>query len=306
MESLAIISDMERECGQHAKVIFGHFQSSLQRYLAIVQDHVKQKKDLVYLDTTSCSGVFSIAKFTSFSQCNEHNTSIATDGDYLYIYVAVPQKAVMYKVGTGSASNTIPGKIYLEKKAERDGDVAWTYCQGKLFARRASEEFGVLTIYDSETLTTIGDARLMANDVFNSSNGSQYNKSCPILSDGKRLYVVTMKVVQKRRPVKPECKQIYNQLQLEKKKALEKDPPKRPDLKCASCQRNCTLLKKPTGMSHSCNGGCKGRSLKIPFWRCSDCDWDCCEPCAEKKLAPQIKDLELARRREIERKLSEV
>lgn len=163
-----------------------------------------------------------MSKFVSFAQQTEHNTSIATDGEYLYMYVAIPQKAVVYKIGTGSSESTIPGKIYLEKKAERDGDVAWTYAGGKLFARRASDEFGLLTLYDAETLSTIGDARLLCNDIFTSSNCLQANRSCPILSDGRSLYMVTMKVVQKRRPVKADMRQQYAQLQQNKKKQATK------------------------------------------------------------------------------------
>ena len=128
----------------------------------------------------------------------------------------------MYKIGTGSSESTVPGKIYLEKKAERDGDVAWTYAGGKLFARRASDEFGLLTLYDAETLSTIGDARLLCNDIFTSSNCLQANRSCPLLSDGRSLYVVTMKVAQKRRPVRPEMRQQYTQLQQSKKKPASK------------------------------------------------------------------------------------
>lgn len=44
------------------------------------------------------------------------------------MFVAIPQKAMMYKIGTGSTDSTIAGKIYIEKKADREGDVSWTYC----------------------------------------------------------------------------------------------------------------------------------------------------------------------------------
>ena len=138
--------------------------------------------------------MFSIAKFVSFAQQHENNTSIATDGEYLFMFVAIPQKAMMYKIGTGSTDSTIPGKIYIEKKADREGDVSWTYCQGKLFSRRVNEEFGVVTLYDADTLNTIGDAKLMSSDIFSSSNCQQANRYYPILSDGKNIYIVTMKV----------------------------------------------------------------------------------------------------------------
>ena len=209
IESLTLLSQIDRDCRPYAADVFGRSEASLRRFLTMVQEQYTQKNNLRYLDATSTCGVFAISKFVSFAQQNEHNTSIATDGEYLYMYVAIPQKAIMYKIGTGASELTVPGKIYLEKKAERDGDVAWTYCQGKLFARRASEEFGLLTLYDAETLSTIGDARLLCNDIFTSSNCLQANRSCPILSDGQSLFVVTMKVLQKRRPVKPDMRLQY-------------------------------------------------------------------------------------------------
>lgn len=100
------------------------------------------------------------------------------------MFVAIPQKAMMYKIGTGSTDSTLAGKIYIEKKADREGDVSWTYCQGKLFSRRVNEEFGVVTLYDADTLNTIGDAKLMSSDIFSSSNCQQANRYYPILSDG--------------------------------------------------------------------------------------------------------------------------
>ena len=130
----------------------------MRRYLIHIQDLLLKRDNHRYLDTTKASGVFSVAKFVSFAQQHEHNTSVATDGDYLYIFVAIPQKAMMYKIGTGATEATIPGKVYLEKKADRDGEVSWTYCQGRLFCRRVNEEFGVITLYDAETLNPIGDA----------------------------------------------------------------------------------------------------------------------------------------------------
>ena len=116
---------------------------------------------------------------------------------------------MMYKIGTGATESTIAGKIYIEKKADREGDVSWAYCQGKLFSRRVNEEFGLLTLYDAETLGTIGDAKLLSGDIFSSSNCQQANRFYPILTNGESIYLVTMKVVQKRRPVKPEMRKQY-------------------------------------------------------------------------------------------------
>ena len=225
IESLTLFSKAEHICGTHFKDVLDQCRASLSSHMQAIELQLAKRNTVRYLDTTSTSGAFSIAKYVSFAQQNEHNTSIATDGEYLYMYVAVPQKAVMYKIGTGATEATIPGKIYLERKTEREGDVAWAYCGGKLFARRACEEFGLLTLYDAETLDMIGDARLLCGDIFTSSNCLQANRCCPILSDGRSLYVVTMKVVQRRRAVRPEMREQYAQLQLQQSK--KKPSPKR-------------------------------------------------------------------------------
>ena len=72
---------------------------------------------------------------------NENNSSITTDGDYIYLYISITQRGGMYKIGTGE-NNTLAGKVYLHTSTEREGEVAWVYCQGKLYSRRANEELG--------------------------------------------------------------------------------------------------------------------------------------------------------------------
>jgi other hect domain ubiquitin protein ligase E3 len=47
----------------------------------------------------------------------------------------------MYKIGTGE-KGTISGKVYLSAPTDREGEVTWVYCQGKLYSRRANEELG--------------------------------------------------------------------------------------------------------------------------------------------------------------------
>lgn len=86
----------------------------------------------------------------SFSTQSEHNTSITTDGDYLYMYMGLPMKPMMYKIGTGVNDNTIAGKIYNERRGDKDGDIMWAHLQGKLYARRASDsEAGMVNMYDA-------------------------------------------------------------------------------------------------------------------------------------------------------------
>ena len=106
---------------------------------------------------------------------------------------------MMFKIGTGAGDRTIPGKIYLEKPAERDGEIAWTYCQGKLFSRRVSEDFGLISLFDAETLAFIGEAKLLCGDIFSGSGCPTANRFYPIMSDGQSIFIVTMKITKKRR-----------------------------------------------------------------------------------------------------------
>ena len=44
----------------------------------------------------------------------------------------------MYKIGTGSNEKTIARKMYVEKKTDKDGEMAWTYFDGIFFYRRVN------------------------------------------------------------------------------------------------------------------------------------------------------------------------
>lgn len=44
----------------------------------------------------------------------------------------------MYKIGTGE-NDTVAGKVYLSQQTDREGEVTWVFCKGKLYSRRANE-----------------------------------------------------------------------------------------------------------------------------------------------------------------------
>jgi hypothetical protein len=90
MDGLVFMSRIEKECPTQAAAVFEPIAAPLRRYLISIQDQLMKKSNYRYLDTTKASGVFSVAKFVSFAQQHEHNTSITTDGQYLYIFVAIP------------------------------------------------------------------------------------------------------------------------------------------------------------------------------------------------------------------------
>ena len=134
-------------------------------------------------------------------------------------------KAVMYKIGTGM-NNTIAGKIYIEKRAEKDGDVTWTYADGKLFARRAADqEAGLIYMFDAETLSALGEGKLVCGDIFSSKSASQsnsLNRFFPMFTDkeNNQICIITLKVTEKQKVVKPEMESKHaNYLQKMKERS---------------------------------------------------------------------------------------
>jgi len=63
---------------------------------------------------------------------------LTSDGTYMYLYISISQRAHMYKIGTGE-NDTVAGKVYLSQQTDREGEVTWVFCKGKLYSRRANE-----------------------------------------------------------------------------------------------------------------------------------------------------------------------
>ena len=114
---------------------------------------------------------------------------------------------------------TIAGKVYLQvPNTDREGEITWVYCQGKLYLKRATEPFGNLHIYDPETLTRVADAKLFVADLPNvqTSTFEQMNKNYPLLSDKENLYIICAHIAKKKRVVKSTLKNEYELLQTKK------------------------------------------------------------------------------------------
>lgn len=67
-----------------------------------------------------------------------YNNSLATDGQYLYLYVSAINGG-MFKIGTGE--NSVPGKIYnhLVVNTGKAEEVSWVYLKGKLYLRSSAK-----------------------------------------------------------------------------------------------------------------------------------------------------------------------
>jgi len=194
--------ELGADAAAHTKAVFdlseGALKSFLEQIVLTVQrqpyQHMAQKQHV--------SGVFGIAsQFSTHGQL-ENNTTITSDGKYLYLYIGIHQRSYMYKIGTGE-QNTIAGKVYLSVPTTRDGDITWVHCQGKLYSRRVNEEFGQLQVYDPETLKLVTTTKIFLSDIFtNQKTAEQINKNYPLLTDGDNLFIVTAEVVTKRRKLK--------------------------------------------------------------------------------------------------------
>jgi hypothetical protein len=66
----------------------------------------------------------------------------------------------------------------------------------------------MVTLYDVETFNSLGEAKLVARDLFGTK--SNVNRSQPFLTDGNnKLFIITMKVINKNKVVKPEMIQRH-------------------------------------------------------------------------------------------------
>jgi hypothetical protein len=78
---------------------------------------------------SSVHGVISIAKYISFVNLSEFTSSMTVDNEgYLYLWVSIPQRGNMYRIGTGEAG-TIAGKVYNHASVpDLEGEATWVYC----------------------------------------------------------------------------------------------------------------------------------------------------------------------------------
>ena len=70
-----------------------------------------------------------------YSKQTFQNSSLATDGSYLYLYISSANGG-MFKLGTGK--NSIAGKIYMYTAVNKHEDIAWVYLDSHLYVRASS------------------------------------------------------------------------------------------------------------------------------------------------------------------------
>lgn len=144
---------------------------------------------------------------------------MTTDGQYLYLYISQSSHNKMFKIGSGERG-TVAGKVYMDAYDEKDGDFSWVYCQGKLYARRTSSEFGNMTLYDPKNFKKLGEARLICEDVFRGNKALKTaNTYYPLLTDGESIFTLLLTVEKRERAVLVENEEKLSALRVAKKSA---------------------------------------------------------------------------------------
>lgn len=123
--------------------------------------------------------------------------TIATDGNYLYIYVSAVNGG-MFKIGTGNG-NTKAGKVYLEKQIHfpigtKVDEVSWVFLKGKLVLKTSSKDSWVLEVIDPETFKKEGNIQLFCPSLYGQQSLINLNKNSPLLTDGNSLYVLGVRL----------------------------------------------------------------------------------------------------------------
>ena len=168
---------------------------------------------------SNLSAVFGIAHKFHNSKLTNKNVSITSDGQYLYLYISQVQSASMFKIGTGMG-NSVAGKVTQQVTVEKEGDLTWVYCQGKLYARRNNIDFGSLFVYDPKNFKKLGEARLICDDVFRGNKMlKKHNTNYPLLTDGESLYAILFTVERRERAVKPDMQEKLEALKTAKTEA---------------------------------------------------------------------------------------
>jgi len=83
----------------------------------------------------------------NLSHQTSKNSSITTDGDYIYLGLGFLPKGEVMKIGTGM-NDTVAGKVYSKTPFGYEGDFAFIHCNKNLFIRKTNLPLGTLEILD--------------------------------------------------------------------------------------------------------------------------------------------------------------
>ena len=138
MSSIKLLNDISEDLVKANIPITEPLHQAFSPVLEKIKTFAQKNTYLHHLETFCDEGGFKVPKIQYFQKQSLFNTSIATDGAYIYIYVS-SSNGGMYKIGTGENS-TIAGKIYALAAVTKMEEISWVYCKGKLYLRNSSKE----------------------------------------------------------------------------------------------------------------------------------------------------------------------
>lgn len=179
-----------------------------------------------------------LPKEASADYIADSTSSLTTDGSYLYIYWCSGKG--MFKIGTGEG-NTLAGKVYLHVTGTQSNEnVSWVFLNNKLYARKADESLGVLNIINPDTFAIESSVSLHCDDkdLLNNAQTARFNKRYPLLTNGKYLYIILMKVVSVERKLKEESKDKIEEIKKEEENAKKETENNKGDQAPKSKEKN--------------------------------------------------------------------
>ena len=123
------------------------------------------QQDYHVLHGNNVSAVFSSqAKIYTNENFYKNNTSITSDGTYIYLICGDARAPGMYKIGSG-LNGTMAGHVYLHNRTKDEGELTWAYCQGKLYLRKArATPIGSIIVIDPVDFKVSGELILDLED----------------------------------------------------------------------------------------------------------------------------------------------
>lgn len=115
----------------------------------------------------------------------------------------------MYKIGTGE-KGTVPGKVYLYAKGDKDLAGTWVYCKGKLYLRKYNDNPCIIRVLCPVTFKELMKFKLSSGEAFRDPSALKFNRNMPLLSDGEKLYTISLSFKTVKRKIKEGKQEAYD------------------------------------------------------------------------------------------------
>lgn len=168
VQALDTIYDFSQKASKdNLDTVFEKCKPGLEMFLEQIRGVASAQRDYHVLHGNNISAVFaSQAKIYTNDNFYKNNTSITSDGTYIYLIIGDSRNPNMFKIGTG-LNGSQAGNIYLSVRARDEGELTWAYCQGKLYLRKARATLiGTVTVIDPNDFKVVGELILDLEEEF--------------------------------------------------------------------------------------------------------------------------------------------